>query len=265
MRPCLAALSLTLATGCAHQALSGGELADMQRPAFISRIEEGAGPKALVFREDSAYGDKLKKLDPKEADRRLQAKLKASITRFEVAETLRANVFALLPRSSPWTETIDPTQTATALQSFLVEEVPANAPDYQLLEPLGADTVVEIVIEDYGMRSDDGRGGPYIIGYARAFRLGGGEMYRRSFISDAVAAGLPHLDPFKVGKEPERFRLALLELLEAISDQVAEDLQPSREAPAPAAPSPGEKGGGDPEKSAPPSRDELPAGELPEP
>ena len=47
--------------------------------AFISRIEEKAGPRSLVFRDDSSYGGKLKKLEPKEADRRLQLKLEKGI------------------------------------------------------------------------------------------------------------------------------------------------------------------------------------------
>ncbi len=48
---------LVLVTGCASQQLSGASLDRVARPAFISRIEEQAGPKSLVFREDGAYGD----------------------------------------------------------------------------------------------------------------------------------------------------------------------------------------------------------------
>ncbi len=271
--PVLLSLAV-LAQACAHSPLSGAELAGVTAPAFISRIELEAGPKSLVFREDSAYGDKLKKLDPKEADRRLQAKLKASITRFEVAERLRATTYALLPQEKPWTQTLEQTQVAFALQSFLVEEVPANAPDYMLLEPLGGDAVVEFVIEDFGMRSDDGHAGAYVVGYARMFRLEGGELYRRSFRSDAVSAGLPHLDPFRVGKEPERFRNALVELLDAMAVQFAKDLQPpdkvqprppAPEAPADEKPTPAtDRTDGQPPAKFEAPR-ELPPGELPDP
>ena len=79
---------------------------------------------------------------------------------------------------------------ASALESFLVEEVPANAPDYDLMGPLGADTVVEFVIQDFGMRSDDGHAGAYLKGYGRMFRRGRPqELWRRPFDVDAVELG----------------------------------------------------------------------------
>ena len=232
---CLASLALGLA-GCAHQPLAGSDLDRAFRPAFISRIEEKAGPRSLVFRDDSSYGGKLKKLEPKEADRRLQLKLEkgipekaiGSITRFEVADQLRASTLGLLPRERPWTTVINPAAVASALESFLVEEVPANAPDYELLKPLGADVVIEFVIEDYGMRSDDGRAGAYLVGYGRMFYLeGGGNVWFRSFRADEVESGQPHVDPFKVAKDPGLFREHLTSLIKAVAEQFAKDLQPS--------------------------------------
>src|SRR4051794_21115793 len=151
------AVVLLLAAGCAHKPLSGAALDRVVRPAFISRIEDEAGPKAYVFRADSSYGEKLKKLSAKEADRRLQVKLASgseetdgtkipTINRFQVADTLRSHTLARLPRVPPWTNTARPGDVAAALQSFLVEEVPANAPDYDLLRPLGVDAVIEFVV-----------------------------------------------------------------------------------------------------------------------
>src|SRR5207253_2604720 len=160
----------------------------VMRPAFISRIADDAGPRAFVFRGDSSYGDKLKKLSAKEADRRLTVKLTAggeddqgnkiaTINRFQVADTLRSHTLSKLPRGPPWTSTARPADVAAALQSFLVEEVPANPPDYELLRPLGVDAVVEFVVEEYGMRSEGGRAGCFVIGYGRMFMLdGGGNM-----------------------------------------------------------------------------------------
>ncbi|HEX8434270.1 hypothetical protein [Archangium sp.] len=216
-----------LMTGCASQRLVGADLDRVKRPAFISRIEIDAGPRSLVFREDSAYKDKLKKLEPKEADRRLQAKLTSAVTRFEVSERLRVNTFRHLPRERPWVNTLDPARVATVLESFLVEEVPANAPDYDLLAPLGADTVVEFVIQDYGMRSKDGRAGPYIQGYARMFKLNGrAEIWRHPFKVDRVSEGAEHLDPFQVGKEPSLFRQQMTELLDVLAERFAQELTP---------------------------------------
>jgi hypothetical protein len=263
-----------LAAGCASQRLAGADLDRVARPAFISRIELEAGPRSLVFREDSAYKDKLKKLEPKEADRRLQAKLTAAVTRFEVSERLRVNTFRQLPAERPWVNTLDPARVATILESFLVEEVPANAPDYDLLSRLGADTVVEFVIQDYGMRSDGGRAGAYIRGYARMFKLNGrAELWRQPFEVDRVAEGSEHLDPFKVGKEPTLFRQQLTEMLDVLAERFAQDLTPKDRKPGGALPAGAELEESDNmnpagrERPAParPTDPELPPGELPDP
>jgi hypothetical protein len=253
--------------GCAHQPLSGSDLDRALRPAFISRIEEKAGPRSLVFRDDSSYGGKLKKLEPKEADRRLQLKLEkgipekaiGSITRFEVADQLRSSTLGMLPRERPWTSVLNPAAVASALESFLVEEVPANAPDYELLKPLGADVVIEFVIEDYGMRSDDGRAGAYIVGYGRMFYLeGGGNIWFRSFRADEVESGQPHVDPFKVAKDPGIFREHLTALLKAVAEQFAKDLQPSDRRGGPSVPEGSDLSEGD---VATPKKNERPSGD----
>lgn len=279
MARCVFLSVLVFLSGCATHRLSGGDLDKVVQPAFISRIELEAGPKSLVFREDEAYGDKLKKLEPKEADRRLQAKLMKAVTRFEISERLRVSTIHQLPQEQPWTNTVDPARVASALESFLVEEVPANAPDYDLLLPLGADAVVEFVIEDYGMRSDKGHAGAYVKGYGRMFRLSGRrEIWRRPFHVDQIETGAPHLDPFKVGKDPDLFREALTSLLDVVSERFAQDLSPKDRRGGPPPPE-SEQGGPDihapsdstnrtgrenepsPRKPDP----ELPAGELPDP
>lgn len=261
-------------SGCATTRLSGADLDRVMQPAFISRIEEDAGPKSRVFREDGAYGDKLKKLEPKEADRRLQAKLSKAVTRFEISERLRVGTINRLPQERPWTNIVDPARVATALESFLVEEVPANAPDYDLLVPLGVDTVVEFVIEDYGMRSDNGHAGAYVKGYGRMFRLAGrSELWRRPFEADQIDQGAPHLDPFKVGKDPDLFRQAITELLDGVSEQFVKDLTPKDRRGGPPLPEGAEQSAPDStnrtgrENQQPPQKPdpELPAGELPDP
>jgi hypothetical protein len=232
-------LLLLLASGCAHKSLSGAALDRVTRPAFISRIEDDAGPKSYVFRGDGSYGDKLKKLSAKEADRRLAVKLAdgaedaegnklPTINRFQVADTLRSHTLAKLPRVAPWTNAARPGDVAAALQSFLVAEVPANAPDYELLRPLGVDAVIEFVVEEYGMHSEGGRAGCYVVGYGRMFMLdGGGNIWFRSFRADQVESGQPHLDPFKVAKDTTLFRAQMSALLRAVAEVFAKDLNPS--------------------------------------
>ena len=275
MARCVFLIVLAFLSGCATQRLSGGELDRVEQPAFISRIEIEAGPKSRVFREDGAYGDKLKKLEPKEADRRLQAKLMKAVTRFEISERLRVSTINRLPEERPWPNTVDPARVASALESFLVEEVPANAPDYDLLIPLGVDTVVEFVIEDYGMRSEKGHAGAYLKGYGRMFRLAGrSEMWRRPFEVDQIESGAQHLDPFRVGKDPDLFRQAITSLLDVVAERFAQDLQPKDrkggpplpdERPDLSAPDSTNRTGRENQQPPPRPDPELPAGELPDP
>lgn len=221
-----AAVAFALA-GCAHKPLSGSSLDEVRAPAFISRIEENAGPRSEVFREDASYAPKLKRLAPKEADRRLTVKLEKAMGRFEIAERLRASTFALLPQERPWSSSLDPAQVSSQLQQFLVHEVPANSPDYNLVKELGADSVVEFVIEEYGMRSRGGKAQAYLVGYGRMFRIGGGELWRRNFEVDmAKEAAFDKLDPFRVAKEPELWRNTMSVMLDAVARQFAQDLNP---------------------------------------
>jgi hypothetical protein len=275
MARCISLVLLALLSGCSSKRLSGANLDRVVQPAFISRIEVEAGPKSLVFREDGAYRDKLKKLEPKEADRRLQAKLVKAMTRFEISERLRVTTINQLPAERPWTNIVDPARVASALESFLVEEVPANAPDYELLAPLGADTIVEFVIEDYGMRSKKGHAGAYLKGYGRMFRLSGrSEVWRRPFEVDQIEMEAPHLDPFKVGKDPDLFRQAMASLLDVVSAQFAEDLTPKDRRGGPPLPEGVEQSGPDSTHRTgrenqrpppPPPEPDLPPGELPDP
>ena len=219
----LGAAVLCLA-GCSHRQLAVSDLQRVQRPAVISWIAEGAGPQSRVFREDSTFQSKLKRLDAREADRRLQVKLAKAISRFETSDRLRAVALANLPKERPWTQAIDPARVASALESFLVEEVPANPPDYELLKPLGADAVVEFVIEDYGLRSAGGKASVYASGYGRMFMLGGSELWRQSF--RAADPSRPALDPFKVAEDPELFRSELAVVLDSVAEEFSRALNP---------------------------------------
>jgi hypothetical protein len=213
--------------GCSHVALSGSDLDQVNRPVFLSRIEEGAGPESRVFRDDATYAAKLKTLAPEEADRRLRLKLVKAVSRFALSDRLRADTLAFLPQERPWTQVVDAAQVATALDSFLVEEVPAHEPNYALLKPFGADSVVEFVVEHYGMRSEGGKAGAYVNGFARMFRIDSGqEIWRQSFTKDAVEAGMSNLDPFWVGKNPSLFRNQIDLLLDDAARGFAKELSP---------------------------------------
>ncbi len=244
-----------LAAACAHAPLSPSALDDVKAVAIVVRVADEAGPHATVFRDDVAWKPQLapKKIEDAEADRRLVSaitngtfekdkdgarKLTAhTLTRFELADTLRSQLLDLLPRSHPWAGSVNPADVARALESFLVHEVPAPPPDYHRLLELGVDTVVEIVIEDYGMHADKGRAGLYLVGTARMFRIDGSELYHRKFFSDELTAGLEGLDPFAVARNANLFAERLKNIVTAVAQQVAADLtlgQPARATPPPA-------------------------------
>jgi hypothetical protein len=264
-------LGVCLLLGCSHVALSGSDLDRVAHPAFISRVDEGAGPESLVFGRDDHYRPKLGKLDDAEADRRLRLKLAKGVTRFEISDRLRADTLALLPKERPWTQVVDPASVASALESFLVEEVPAREPNYGLLRQLGADAIVEFVVQDYGMRSNDGRAGAFVKGYARMFLLDGSEMWRATFDRDALEEGLAPLDPLMVAQKPQLFGDQLDKLLDEVAVVFSKELSPTgRRGGAPLKPGTGElqsapddvhKAG----KAETPKTPELPDGELPPP
>ena len=255
-------------SGCASQNLKARDLDSVSRPAFISRFEDDAGPHSRVFSEDATYTDKLKKLAPTEADRRLAAKLEKAVTRFEVSERLRVATVRQLPAERPWTTAVDPAQVASVLEIFLVQ--PSGPPDYDLLKPLGADSVVEFVIQDYGMRSEKGRAGAFLKGYARMFWLKGrAEIWHHNFKVDQVAEGAEHLDPFKVGKDPAIFRTQLTDMLEPLAEQFAKELSPkdrNPNAPRPELTAPDSVNTTGHHAPPPkPQEPPLPPGELPDP
>lgn len=273
----LAALTLLCCSACATVQLSASDLDRVRRPAFVARIALEAGPHSTVFRDEPALRAKLQGLELAEADRRLAKKLAAASNRFETSERLRVGVTRRLPQEMPWTRTVPAAQVAGALESFLVEEVPARSPDFRLLEPLGVDAVVELVVEDYGMKSRNGITGVYLRGHGRMFRLGGGDLWRRSFDLDTLGQG-EDLDPLRVARDPTRYRQALAQLLDRAAEEIARDLQPAGRKPAvlPAeagdledAPDDTNRTGKPPPlppgELPPPDEDELPAPEQPQP
>ncbi|MBX5483597.1 MAG: hypothetical protein IRZ16_17380 [Myxococcaceae bacterium] len=187
-----------------------------------------------MFRSDHSYRPRLKKLSDKEADRRLAERMDKAMSRFEIAERLRATTVAQLPKEAPWTQVVSPSRVAQVLQSFLVREVPANPPDYQLLREVGADSVVEFVIEAYGMRSEGGKAGTYLLGYGRMFTLEGETLWRRNFIVDELDSGVDGLDPFSLKTDPGQYRQAMHAMLDAVAAQFAKDLTPPDRHAAPA-------------------------------
>lgn len=228
----LAASLLTLGlAGCAHTALEGSDLDRVQRPAFVSRVADEAGPRVTVYRSDSAWASKLNATSPEDADRKLEENLRPALSRFEAAERLRSHVHAAIQSEKPWSHAVPPSQVASALETFLVQEVPSTPPDYGRLRPLGADSVVEFLIEEYGFRSEKGVPQTWVRGMGRMFRLGdGGELWRTGFSGTSSEVGLAPLDPAALASDARPFHEQMVAVLDSVSVRLARQLSPSNRA-----------------------------------
>jgi hypothetical protein len=223
-------LTLGLA-GCAHSNLEGSDLDRVQHPAFVSRVTDEAGPRVNVYRSDSAQAAKLSGTSPADADKKLEESLKPVLSRFEAAERLRSHVHAAIQTEKPWSQAVPPSQVASALETFLVQEVPGAPPDYGRLKPLGADSVVEFVIEEYGVRTEKGVPQTWVRGTGRMFRLGdGGELWRTGFSGTSTDAGLQPLDPAALSSNPRQFHEQMVAVLDSVSVRLARQLSPTNRA-----------------------------------
>ena len=223
-------LTLGLAS-CAHTTLEGSDLDQVRHPAFVSRVADEAGPRVNVYRSDSAQAAKLAGASPEDADKKLEESLKPVLSRFEAAERLRSHVHAAIQSEKPWSQAVPPSQVASALETFLVQEVPGNPPDYTRLKPLGADSVVEFVIEEYGVRTEKGVPQTWVRGTGRMFRLGdGGEMWRSGFSGTSTEAGLQPLDPAALSSNPRAFHEQMVAVLDSVSVRLARQLSPTNRA-----------------------------------
>ena len=223
-------LTLGLA-GCAHSSLEGSDLDKVQHPAFVSRVADEAGPRVNVYRSDSTQAAKLGATSPADADKKLEESLKPALSRFEAAERLRSHVQAAIQTEKPWSQAVPPSQVASALETFLVQEVPGSPPDYGRLKPLGADSVVEFVIEEYGVRTEKGVPQTWVRGTGRMFRLGdGGELWRSGFSGTSTEAGLQPLDPAALSSNPRPFHEQMVAVLDSVSVRLARQLSPTNRA-----------------------------------
>ena len=222
-------LTLGLA-GCAHGNLEGSDLDRVQHPAFVSRVADEAGPRVNVYRSDSAQAATLGTTSPETADKKLEDSLRPAMPKFEAAERLRSHVHAAIQTEKPWSQAIPPSQVASALETFLVQEVPGSPPDYARLKPLGADSVVEFVIEEYGVRTEKGVPQTWVKGTGRMFRLDGGELWHTGFSKTSTEAGLKPLDPSGLASDPRPFHEQMVAVLDSVSVQLARQLSPSNRA-----------------------------------
>jgi hypothetical protein len=221
------ALLLVSGLGCAHSSLQASDLEQVRRPALVARLTDDAGPQVNVYRSDPVRAGTLKATTPEEADQKLQQKLAGSVSRFEVGERLRSRVAASLQREKPWSQAVPPAQVAGILETFLVQDVTSTPPDYAKLQPLGADAVVEFLIEGYGLRTEKGVPQCWVRGTGRMLRLSdGGEIWRNGFARTSSESKLAPLDPAALADDPQPFREQMAAVLDGAALALAQQLNP---------------------------------------
>jgi hypothetical protein len=224
-RFCLVSAVALLGMSCAHQSLNVAALDTIQKPAFVGRILKSAGPKATVFTDDASFREGLKKLEPDEGNRRLANWLTKGLPPYELSDGLRARTLLRLERNAPFRNAADPSMVSRTLGIFLTQDEADSKPNYQALAELNVDSVVEVVIEEYGVRSAQGKIRFWVKGYGRMFRLQSGSvLWKRSFHAEEEESSLPVTDPFVMAKEPALFRSRIHWILDAVAQKFAEDL-----------------------------------------
>jgi hypothetical protein len=209
-------LGVLLALGCSHAQLTGADLDRVQRPAYVGRVAEGAGPKAQGLQGVT---------DASQVQ--LGTSMNTSIGKFEVSERLRSQVAVALKSEKPWSNAVPASQVASVLETFLVERVPAVPPDYNQLKPTGADAVVELVVEEYGLRPQGTQSQSYLRGTARMFLLAdNSELWRTEFQRSGETQGLPPLDAAALVSNAGPYGDQLRTLLDATAAALAQELSP---------------------------------------
>lgn len=216
----LLAAAAVAAGGCAHKQLDVDSLDEVERLAIVARVV--ADPKVEAARIDPREGRAYPTATPQEADDALAADLKKQVSAFEVEERLRTAVIGRLPAVPPWSNAMPGVEVATALDAFLVDDR-SGPPDYEVLQGRGSNTVLEIVIERYGLHRVGMKTGLYLEGYGRMFLIDGSTLWKSPLkIDDALAMEGESLDVVTLRKGG--YRDALIDIVGRLGEKVARDL-----------------------------------------
>lgn len=205
----------------------------ISKPAIVARLVDPV-PKANVFQADGSLLAKGGAKSAKAADEELAKVLHKgdprngmTINRYEIVDAVASKTRHYLQKQQPWTQALPSVEVARVLETFLVEDRAQGKPNYDRLKAVGVDAVLEILLEEYGMRADKGRVGVYVIGTARLLRLDGAVLYTRAFVSDETGTdAVEGTDPNDVLARPPLFREHLQVMLTAIAETVADDVTP---------------------------------------
>ncbi|MCL2012631.1 MAG: hypothetical protein FWG75_07600 [Cystobacterineae bacterium] len=223
-RFCLFSAVALLGASCAHKSLDAAALESIQKPAFVGRISKNAGPKATVFTDDNTFREGLKRLEPAEGNRRMAARMLRGLPHYELSDGLRARTMLRLEQVAPFKDAAEPSKVARSLGIFLMQDEADVEPDYKRLLAMDVDSIVEMVIEEYGIRSAQGKVRFWVRGYGRMFRLKNGSLlWKRSFHAEEEESSLPVVDPFVLAREPSLYRNRIHWVLDTVAQKLSED------------------------------------------
>ncbi len=154
--------------------------------------------------------------------------MNAAIGKFEVSERIRSQLAVALRPDKPWSNAVPASQVASALETFLVEHDPPLPPEYDRLKPTGADAVLEVVVQDYGVQAEGSAAQSFLRGYARLFLLSDGtELWRSEFQRSGTTQGLAPLKAAALASNAEPYGDQLRALLDASALDLARQLSPA--------------------------------------
>ncbi len=206
-----AALIIVLGTiGCAPHRLDPGSARDIRRLAVVSRVAKG--PVVTGLRGD-------------EVDRAFAKSLAAQVRPFEMAERVRASLLARMPPGQPWSQAMPAIEVATALESLLVEDR-ATPTDLRVLRDRGADAVLLLEVQEYGVHERNGAAGLFVRGQGRLFLFDGGTLWSGALDCDQLDPGGETVD--LEAMRDGGFRDAVIALVDRMSTRVAPSLAGER-------------------------------------
>ncbi len=220
--------------------MNPGKLSEVHHIAVVARVERG--PSILVARtEPNGLALFPGEKDAKEVDEKIARALSRKMTRFQVAERLRAGLVRDLPSRAPWTHLVPAVQVSSALETLLVDHGD-DPPDFDALRPLGADAVLELAVKDFGVRRSGGRVGAWARISGHLFTLPGRDsMYRRAIELDDAREGRVEIDPLPLLRAEGGYRESLEDLLGRAASSFAEDLGGKKEKPPERTPAPAQQ------------------------
>jgi hypothetical protein len=223
-------LGVLLLSGCGKRVTaSPSELARYKDLAVIGRVVREPVSE-LADNDPAGATGWVRDAQGDEADKQLTERIRKTMTRFVVARRFEAAAQRGLPEGV--FEIVNPTKVAEVLELLLVERQGAE-PDYDRLEPLGVDAIMEIRVERLGLakESRDHPPGGFVRGQARIMTLGGKTLWALPFDVDESRDRMVEVSGSDFsGNVDGHWQETVDRLATAVSERIRADLDVKRRA-----------------------------------